>query len=196
MSLEWVVIHPHRCSSSLTVCFLTKFYTKIIFKTSDFFASFSLLWCFPYQPSHFFVLLQHEKNCNLVHLVFSKSKRKYQKWNPAIIVIIAVEWDYVWMELQPLMGPLWNSYITQYFKMLTLLAKTDQIERKKKYLFSGIRCFGWVVNTSALYSEDTGPRPTNHLPRLRFFMIFLSPSRQMMIKYLKVGHGHFLLFAF
>jgi hypothetical protein len=53
---------------------------------------------------------------------------------------------------------------------------------------------GRVVSSLASYSGGPGfkSRPGGRLPWLRVFMVFLSPSRQMLGQYLKLGHDRFL----
>jgi hypothetical protein len=57
---------------------------------------------------------------------------------------------------------------------------------------------GRVDNTSASYSGCPWfkSRPGNSLSWLRLFMVFFSPSRQILGLYLKLGHDHFLIHPF
>jgi hypothetical protein len=57
---------------------------------------------------------------------------------------------------------------------------------------------GPVVNIPDSYSGGTGFKYLSEewLSWLRFFMVFLSPSTEMLQYYVKLGHEHFLRYSF
>jgi hypothetical protein len=58
----------------------------------------------------------------------------------------------------------------------------------------GTECYDWAVSFSVSYSGGlwTKSWASNWLSWPRFFTVFLSPSRQILEQYLKLGHAYFL----